>query len=147
MLHTPAPQKQATHNMQRASEKRYEGLVQWLKLWKTNKQTKNVQLVTVKTGSMQADHMLLLRFLIFCCYVLAALTGHIILFHTAKLKYLVQTSNDIFILSRIAFQTEKKNVLTDSCWFCALRDNQPFILSAVTMMQIIQSSIQFLKLY
>lgn len=147
MLHTPAPQKQATHNMQRASEKRYEGLVQWLKLWKTNKQTKNVQLVTVKTGSMQADHMLLLRFLIFCCYVLAALTGHIILFHTAKLKYLVQTSNDIFILSRIAFQTEKKNVLTDSCWFCALRDNQPFILRAVTMMQIIQSSIQFLKLY
>lgn len=147
MLHTPAPQKQATHNMQRASEKRYEGLVQWLKLWKTNKQTKNVQLVTVKTGSMQADHMLLLRFLIFCCYVLAALTGHIILFYTAKLKYLVQTSNDIFILSRIAFQTEKKNVLTDSCWFCALRDNQPFILRAVTMMQIIQSSIQFLKLY
>lgn len=120
MLHTPAPQKQATHNMQRASEKRYEGLVQWLKLWKTNKQTKNVQLVTVKTGSMQADHMLLLRFLIFCCYVLAALTGHIILFHTAKLKYLVQTSNDIFILSRIAFQTEKKTfsqILVDSVPF------------------------------
>lgn len=46
--------------------------------------------VTAKTGSMQADHTVLLRSRIFCCYILGALTGHILFFQTTKMKYLVK---------------------------------------------------------